>query len=326
VATMNRTARAPDLARIATVGVVGAGFMGAQLALRIATRGYPVAVVDQSMDALGRMRRGHEEELDRHLAAEALSATERTAVLERIRASSDLAASFGNVDLVIEAVPERLDLKRAVFEELDRVCPPGTILATNSSSIRISHLEDATGRPDRVLNAHFYPPVWQRPMVELMRGSVTSDETVRRVGRFARSVGLTPLMVRKESTGFLFNRVWRAIKRETLHLVDEGVASVDDVDRAWMICWEMPIGPFGVMDVIGLDVVLDIEQVYYAESGDPRDAPPRLLIDKVAAGELGVKAGRGFYRYPHPAYQDPAWRLGEADDVTADVTQEGADQ
>jgi 3-hydroxybutyryl-CoA dehydrogenase len=93
-----------------------------------------------------------------------------------------------------------------------------------------------------------------------------------------------------------------------------------------MICWEMPIGPFGVMDVIGLDVVLDIEQVYYAESGDPRDAPPRLLIDKVAAGELGVKAGRGFYRYPHPVYQDPAWRLGEADDVTADVTQEGADQ
>ena len=107
---MNRTARAPDLARIATVGVVGAGFMGAQLALHIATRGYPVAVVDQSMDALRRMRRGHEEELDRHLGAEALSATERTAVLERIRASSDLAASFGNVDLVIEAVPERLDL------------------------------------------------------------------------------------------------------------------------------------------------------------------------------------------------------------------------
>jgi len=324
---MNRTARAPDLARIATVGVVGAGFMGAQLALHIATRGYlVVVVVDQSMDALGRMRRRHEEELDRRLAAEALSATERTAVLERIRASSDLAASFGNVDLVIEAVPERLDLKRAVFEELDRVCPPGTILATNSSSIRISDLEDATGRPDRVLNAHFYPPVWQRPMVELMRGSATSDETVRRVGRFARSVGLTPLMVRKESTGFLFNRVWRAIKRETLHLVDEGVASVDDVDRAWMICWEMPIGPFGVMDVIGLDVVLDTEQVYYAESGDPRDAPPRLLIDKVAAGELGVKAGRGFYRYPHPAYQDPAWRLSEADDVTADVTQERADQ
>jgi 3-hydroxybutyryl-CoA dehydrogenase len=320
---MNRTVRAPDLAPIATVGVVGAGFMGAQLALHIAVHGYPVAVVDESTDALGRMRRGHEEELDGRLAAGALSANERTAVLERVRASTDLAASVGNVDLVIEAVPERLDLKRAVFEELDRVCPPRTILATNSSSIRISRIEDATGRPDRVLNAHFYPPVWQRPMVELMRGSATSDETVRRLDRFARSVGLTPLTVLKESTGFLFNRVWRAIKRETLHLVDEGVASVDDVDRAWMICWGMPIGPFGMMDAVGLDVVLDIEQLYYAESGDPQDAPPRLLTDKVAAGELGVKAGRGFYRYPDPAFQDPAWRLAEADNVPAGVPREG---
>ena len=234
-----------------------------------------------------------------------------------------MAASLGNVDLVIEAVPERLDLKRTIFEELDRVSPPRTILATNSSSIRISHIEDATGRPDRVLNAHFDPPVSQRPMVELMRGSATSDETVRRVGRFARSIGLTPLIAQKESTGFLFNRVWRAIKRETLHLVDDGVASVDDVDRAWMIFWGMPIGPFGMMDMIGLDVVLDIEHIYHAESGDPRDAPPRLLTDKIAAGELGAKAGRGFYRYPNPAYQDPAWPLGDADDVPAAVPREG---
>jgi 3-hydroxybutyryl-CoA dehydrogenase len=320
---MNPTARAPDLAPIAKVGVVGAGFMGAQIALHIAAHGYPVAVVDQSTDALARMRRGHEEELDRRLAAEALAANERTAVLERVHASTDLAPSVGNVDLVIEAIPERLDLKRGIFEELDRVCPPRTILATNSSSIRISHIEDATGRPDRVLNAHFYPLVWQRPMVELMRGSATSDETVGRVGRLARRVGLTPLMVQKESTGFLFNRVWRAIKREALHLVDEGVASVDDVDRAWMICWGMPIGPFGMMDMVGLDVVLDIEQIYHAESGDPRDAPPRLLTDKVDAGEVGVNAGRGFYRYPHPAFQDPAWRLGEADDVPANDAPEG---
>jgi 3-hydroxybutyryl-CoA dehydrogenase len=321
---MDRTARAPDLAPIATVGVVGAGFMGGQLALHIAAHGHPVAVVDQSTDALERMRRGHEEELDGRLAAETLSANQRTAVLERLRASTDLAGSVGNVDLVIEAVPERLDLKRAVFEELDRICQPQTILATNSSSIRISHIEDATGRPDRVLNAHFYPPVWQRPMVELMRGSATSDETVGRVGRFARSVGLTPLVVQKESTGFLFNRVWRAIKRETLHLVDEGVASVDDVDRAWMIFCGMPIGPFGIMDIVGLDVVLDIEQVYHAESGDPGDAPPRLLTDKVAAGELGVKAGRGFYRYPRPAFEDPAWRLGDADDVPPASAREGS--
>jgi 3-hydroxybutyryl-CoA dehydrogenase len=315
---------ASELAPIATVAIVGAGFMGAQLALHVAVHGYPVTVVDQFGGALTRMRQAHEEELDRRSAAGALSAEERAAVLARVRATTDLATGVGESDLVIEAVPERLDLKRAVFAELDRICLPRTILATNSSSFRVSRIEVATGRPDRVLNTHFYPPVWQRPMVELMRGTATSDETIGRVRKFARSAGLTPLAVRKESTGFLFNRVWRAIKRETLHLVDEGVATVDDVDRAWMICMGMPIGPFGLMDMVGLDVVLDIEEVYHAESGDARDAPPRLLTDKVAAGELGAKAGRGFYRYPQPAYQNPTWRQGVVEDVAGDVPGRGS--
>lgn len=297
--------------------------MGAQIALHIAVHGYPVTVVDESTHALSRMRLAHEEELDRRCSAGALSAEERTSVLARIRATSDFAEGLGDVGLVIEAVPERLDLKRAVFAELDLVCSPLTILATNSSSFRMSQIEDATGRPDQVLNTHFYPPIWQRPMVELMRGTRTSDETVARILHFARSVGLTPLVVQKESTGFLFNRVWRAIKRETLHLVDEGVSTVDDVDRAWMIAWGTPIGPFGVMDMTGLDVVLDVERTYYAESGNPRDEPPRLLTDKVAAGELGVKTGRGFYRYPNPAYQDPAWRQGDPDNVSRDLSERG---
>jgi 3-hydroxybutyryl-CoA dehydrogenase len=306
--------QAPETSPIAMVGVVGAGFMGAQIALQVAAHGCPVIVVDQVPEALARMREGHERELDRRLAVGTISADERAAILERIRASIDLAASVEDVDLVIEAVPERLDLKRDLFAALDRHCPSRTILATNSSSFRIAQIEDATGRPDRVVNTHFYPPVWQRPMVELMRGSATSDETVARVQRFARLIGITPLLVQRESTGFLFNRVWRAIKRETLHLVDDGVATVDDVDRAWMIAWGTPMGPFGVMDMTGLDVVLDVERTYYAESGDPRDAPPRLLTDKVAAGELGAKTGRGFYAYPGPAYQNPAWRRGDIDD------------
>ncbi len=315
--------RASEITLIATVAIVGAGFMGAQIALHIAAHGYPVAVVDQSPDALTRMHRAHVEELDRRYAAGTLSAEERAAVLARVDATIDLAEGVGDADLVIEAVPERLDIKRAVFAELDQVCPPRTLLATNSSSFRVSLIEDATGRPDCVLNTHFYPPVWQRPMVELMRGTATSNATIGRVQQFARSAGLTPLVVRKESTGFLFNRVWRAIKRETLHLVDEGVAAVDDVDRAWMIAWGTPMGPFGVMDMTGLDVVLDVERTYHAESGDPRDAPPRLLTDKVAAGELGVKTGRGFYRYPNPAYRDPAWRQGDGDDVSGDVPERG---
>jgi 3-hydroxybutyryl-CoA dehydrogenase len=213
-------------------------------------------------------------------------------------------------DLVIEAVVERVDIKREVFAQLDQMCPGHTIFTTNSSSIRISAIEDATQRLDRVLNMHFYPPVWQRSMVELMGGTSTSAETIEQVRQFARSLGLTPLLVRKESTGFLFNRVWRAIKKECLHLVDDGVASHEDVDRAWMIAIGMPIGPFGLMDMVGLDVVRDIEMVYYHESGDESDAPPQLLLDKIESGELGVKAGKGFYTYPDAAFHDPSWLKG----------------
>ena len=295
------------------VGIVGAGFMGAQLALHCAAHGYPVRVTDRSPEALEQMRRAHEDELRRRVAAGQLTPDERVAVAGRIHATTDLAAAVAAVDLAIEAVPEQLALKRAVFGQLDRLCPAHAILATNSSALRVSQLEDATGRPDRVLNAHFYPPVWQRPMVELMRGTATSEETVARMRRFARSIGMTPLMVQKESTGFLFNRVWRAVKKEALDLVDDGVASFEDVDRAWMICWGMPIGPFGLMDMIGLDAVLNVERVYHGESGDPADAPPRLLLDKVERGELGVKTGRGFYAYPEPAFQDPGWLKGQAD-------------
>ena len=154
---------------------------------------------------------------------------------------------------------------------------------------------------------HFYPPVHKRPMVELMRGTDTSDETIEQARKFALNIGMTPLMVRKESTGFIFNRVWRAIKKECLHLVDEGVASHEDVDRAWMIAIGMPVGPFGLIDMVGLDVVRDIEMVYYRESGDESDAPPKLLLEMIEKGELGVKTGKGFYSYPDPAFQQPGW-------------------
>lgn len=157
---------------------------------------------------------------------------------------------------------------------------------------------------------HFPQQVWQRPVVELMGGTATSDDTLERVVQFARTIGLTPLPVQKESTGFIFNRVWRSIKKECLHLVDEGVSSYEDVDRAWMIILGYPIGPFGQMDMVGLDVVRDIELVYYRESGDERDAPPKLLLDKIERGELGVKSGKGFYNYPQPAFQSPDWLKG----------------
>lgn len=303
-----------EMKPIERVSIVGAGFMGAQIGLLCASRGHPVWIVDVSKEALERASRSHVEELEAWVGEQEITADEMEAILDGIHLTLDLEAGVSRADLVVEAVPERLEVKRGVFAQLDQLCPVHTILATNSSSIRVSRIEDATHRPDRVLNMHFYSVPWRRSVVELMRGTATSDETVERVRRFALALGLTPLIVQKESTGFIYNRVWRAIKKETLHLVDDGVASYEDVDRAWMILTEMPIGPFGMMDRVGLDVVRDIEMVYYQESGDESDLPPRLLLDKIERGELGVKTGRGFYTYPDPAFQRSSWLRAEPSD------------
>ncbi len=299
-----------EMKSIETVCIFGAGFMGTQIGLQCASHGHTTWIVGHSEKSLKEASQSFTQELEARFKKHQITADEMKTVLDRIHLTQDIKEGTSSVDLVIEAVPERLGLKREVFAQLDNVCPSYTILATNSSSIRISAIEDATRRPEKVLNTHFYPPIWERPMVELMRGTKTSDETIERVRQFARNIGLTPLMVHKESTGFLFNRVWRAIKKECLHLVDDGVASYEDVDRAWMIFTGMKIGPFGIMDRFGLDVIRDIEMEYYSESGDKRDYPPRLLLDKDEKGELGVKTGKGFYTYPNPAFEQPLWLKG----------------
>jgi len=297
---------------IESVCLCGAGFLGWQISLQCASHGIPVRLFDISEEALEKASDQIRHELEAWMGEGKSIPEDVEAILSRVSFHRDLAEAVVGVDLVIEAVPERLDLKREVFAQLEDVCDDATILATNSSSIRISKIEGATGRLDRVLNTHFYNTPWRRSMVELMRGSGTSDETLERVRLFMVSIGVTPLMVLRESTGFIFNRVWRAIKRECLHLVDQGVSSFEDVDRAWMILYETPYGPFGMMDRVGLDVVRDIEMVYYEESGAERDAPPEMLLEMIARGELGLKTGKGFYSYPDPAYLEPGFLKGKS--------------
>jgi 3-hydroxybutyryl-CoA dehydrogenase len=289
------------------VCIVGAGFMGEQIGLQCATHGYTVWLVDSLEEGLQRATKSHSQELSKRLEKQQITAEEKEAIVSCLHLTTNMQEGASKAALVIEAVPELLEIKREVFAQLDAVCPSQTILATNSSSIRISAIENATQRPDKVLNMHFYPPVWQRTMVELMRGKATSIETIEVARQFVRTISLTPLLVQKESTGFIFNRVWRAIKKECLRLVDDGVATHKDVDRAWMIATGGRAGPFGMMDMVGLDVVRDIEMVYYRESGDESDAPPKLLLDKIERGELGIKTGKGFYTHPYPAYQAPGW-------------------
>lgn len=294
-----------------TVSVVGSGFMGMQIALQCALHGYTVWLMDTRPEALQKAAQAQAMELARWVEQQRVTIEEKEAVVGRIHFTTDLQEAVAQTGLVIEAVSENLELKRQVFAQLDTLCPAETILSTTSSSIRASALESATQRPEKVLNLHFYPPVWQRPMVEIMRGSATSDETVALARQFVLSIGLTPLMVNRESTGFIFNRVWRAVKKECLRIVAEGVASPEDVDRAWMLAVGGSIGPFGMMDMVGLDVVRDIENIYYAESGDPHDAPPQFLLEMIARGDLGVKTGKGFYTYPNPAFQASGWLKGE---------------
>lgn len=291
--------------------VVGAGFLGTQIGLQCAAHGYQTRLVEPSLQARAQSQQVVAAELQRRVDDGEHDADEGEAVRARMTYVDGLEQGVAGAGLVIEAIPERLELKRQLFAQLDALTAPETILATNSSSIKISAIESATQRLDKVLNMHFYGLIWQRPMVELMRGSATSEETIAAVYRCAQRIGVTPLVVDKESTGFIFNRVWRAIKRETLHLVNDGVTSHENVDRAWMIFTGMKMGPFALMDRVGLDVICDIENVYYRESGLERDAPPPILTDRVARGQLGCKTGRGFYTYPDPVFEDPQWLKGD---------------
>jgi 3-hydroxybutyryl-CoA dehydrogenase len=205
-------------------------------------------------------------------------------------------------------VPERVELKRQVFAAIDRAAPPSALIATNSSAIPGSWLADATRRPAQVLNCNFGTP--DDVKVEVMPHPGTSQETLDAALDFLRGLGLVPLLVRKEIVGYAGNRVWRAIKKQVLELLARGHTTAEDIDRGWMLDWGVPIGPCGLMDKVGLDVVRDIEMIYFRASQDPADRPPQFLEDMVARGELGEKTGRGFYQYPNPAYAQPGWATG----------------
>jgi 3-hydroxybutyryl-CoA dehydrogenase len=209
---------------------------------------------------------------------------------------NSLSKTVEKADLIIEAVPENLELKRNIFSEIDRNAPPHAILATNSSSIPVSRLEESVERKNKLLNIHFYQ-LPHYPMADIARGPQTDDETFTKGKKWLESIDITPLILKKECLGFVYNRVWRAIKKECLKIWAGGYADIEDVDKAWKIVTNMNVGPFGLMDVVGLDVVYDIEMMYYKESGDPKDKPPHELKDKIDKNELGQKTGKGFYNW-----------------------------
>jgi 3-hydroxybutyryl-CoA dehydrogenase len=289
-----------EVQQMKSISVVGLGTLGTQIAIQAAAYGYDVSGFDPEAGVFPKMqakvrgamlmtRKGPTFPLDRW-----------EEYASKVVVHDDLACAVSRADLVIEVVPEDLEIKRRVFAELDQLAPAHALLATNSSSLPISRIENAIRRLDKCLNVHFYQPAVGMNMADIMGGTCTSPETLSAARDFVRSIGCIPLPVQKEILGFCFNSVWRAVKRQSLYMWAGGFVDFRDVDRAWMVFTGMTYGPFFLMDLVGLDVILAIEKVYFLESGDPRDEPPIALLEKINRGELGVKSGRGFYSYPDP--------------------------
>ncbi len=286
---------------IKKVAVVGTGTLGAQIAMQAANANYQVKIFD--------IKRGSfESTLHTIKGIEQLVPKNRwDACQKKIQSMENLEEAIGDSDLVIEAVPEDLTLKLEVWADIGLKANPNAILSTNSSSIPVSRLEKSSGSPERCLNLHFYIGM---NMVDVMEGTRTLPQVIKKGISWVRSLGCIPLTVKRELLGFCFNRVWRAVKREVLSMWANGFVDFRDVDRAWMIFNGMGkspdrFGPFALMDKVGLDVIYDIEMVYYNDSKDPKDYPPKEIKEKIERGELGVKSGKGFYSYPDPEYLNP---------------------
>jgi len=296
---------------ITRVGIVGAGTMGRRIAFGCIIKGVPVQLYDVDPSVVEEARTAVEDLLDEWVEADRLMPVMRDTAVSLLSMHTSLDACLDGVDLAIEAVPEEVDLKRTVFAKIDEAAAPGALIATNTSSIPGSRLAGATSRPKKVINVNFGPPEDRK--VEVMGHPDTAPATREAVTTFLRDLGLIPIQVQREIMGYAVNRIWRAIKKETLFLVDGGYATPEAIDRGWMLEWDAAMGPCGLMDKVGLDVVRDIEMMYYRDSGDPSDKPPPLLDEMIEEEKLGEKTGEGFYSYPNPAYEQEGWLEGEKD-------------
>ena len=271
--------------------------MGAQIAQQAALGGVEVTLQDQDPAQLHRAQESNRGHLARRVDKGKLAKEEADAAVDRVRLTTDLRTAVEHADFVIEAVFEDLEVKRFVFRELDAAAPEHAVLASNSSTIGISKLADATGGPERCVNMHFFYPVLVMDLVEIVRGPRTSDETVERALALAREMGRTPVLLNKEIDGFIVNRILHAATQEAYRLLDSGVASFEDIDTAVEKGLNWPLGPFRLGDFSGLDVTYNARLHMYRTTGDERYRPSPQLEAKVRAGKLGRKTGEGWYRY-----------------------------
>jgi 3-hydroxybutyryl-CoA dehydrogenase len=279
--------------------VAGAGLMGHGIAQVLAATGRTVAVYEPDLTRAEAGRDRIAGNLERSVAKGRLDAAERDAILGRISATNDLSAAAAEVDLVVEAVFEDVAVKTGLWAELDRLAPAAALFATNTSSIAIDRLADAVGadRRSRFVGMHFFSPVPVMPLIELIRGAATSDETEAAVRRLAADMG-KQVIVSADRPGFIVNRILMPFLGESMRAYAEGLGTAADIDTGAKVGLNHPMGPLELADFIGLDVCLGIMRVLHEGFGDERFAPPQVLVDLVEAGHLGQKTGQGFHTYP----------------------------
>ncbi len=286
-----------QLSDIKKIAVIGAGTMGAGIAQACAAAGFHVTMRDIEQRFVDGGFRRIKEPLQKRVEKGKMAQAEVDAILAKIRGVVPLKEAVSGAQIVIEAVFEKMDVKRELYAELEKLCPSEVVFASNTSSLSITEMANATKRADRVVGMHFFNPAPVMKLVEVIRGSETSDDTVRLITDLCTRLGKEAVEVR-ESPGFVVNRLLVPMMNEAFNLLQEGVATAEDIDKAMKLGTNMPMGPLELADYTGLDVGLDVMEVLHRETGDPKFRPSPLLRKYVRAGRLGRKTGRGVYDYP----------------------------
>ena len=281
--------------KIKKVGVIGGGLMGSGIAQVSAAAGFPTAVREVSQDLCDKCRQSIEKTLATGIERGKVTAAERDKTLKNLRYVTQL-EDLADSDLFIEAVVEDLDVKNSLWSQLDRIAHPDAIFASNTSSLTIIAMASVSGRPDRMLGLHFFNPVPLMKLVEVVRTITTSEETEQRALDFVRALGKEPIRA-KDSSGFVVNLLLVPYMLDAINSLEANVASVEDIDKGMQLGAGHPMGPFTLLDFVGLDTVYKISEIMFAEYRDRRYAPPPLLRRMVLAGMLGRKSGKGFYDY-----------------------------
>lgn len=282
---------------IKTICVVGAGLMGQQIALLAAISGFEAYCADTSQEALSKAETFAAEWVKKQRAKDRITDEQVGLAEKSLHFVGSLDEAAKNADMVIEAAVENLAIKRQIFAQLDKIAPKHAILATNSSYLVSSKIADATGRPDKVLNMHFFNPALIMKTVEVVQGPHVSDETVEKVMEVARALGKSPARVNKEIYGFLCNRIFSALTKEACYLLDMGIASIEDIDTAVKGAFGHPMGPFELLDMTGIDLEHNLGLEKFRETGVLSDRPSPCLTERFGKGDYGRKTGKGFYEY-----------------------------